>query len=223
MKNALILFFLTSPILYSKDFSYDLKVEGDTYELKITMNFLNKNLSLVRENLNNLELQNFFNENIVATKREKNSIYLYLSTYLIKSTLKSDCSESHDNKRWGRQCKLNTLEFDGGKSMKWKKDEVICNQDRNSTKCIFLIEGQAKDISFLGFPIISANKIIVEGKYNALKNFAQIFHYIFKESFHLLGSKIWFEKSKCLKEIENLRNYFSENTSGQLNGTCTAL
>lgn len=168
--------------------SWSLSVEDVSYSLKIKMNFpIEVRLQQVKT-----DFKNFYLLSDVSGPIQGGRIYLdktfsknsytqelNLKSYGVPGKLISHCKEQNLAARWERRCDLDTQLAAGKMSMLNKFDEVKCsrNLDENIIECNLTIEGTARDLKLFGVTLMSARKLIIKGKYEALKNFSKIWNF----------------------------------------------
>lgn len=203
-----VLLLLGSFELLASEFRWDLEITGPQYTLSIGMRFsATVPFSKVQKSLKDYRLLSQVSGPIIRgealpTSDRRYEQTLTLENFKIKSHLYSDCSESEENGEWVRYCVLNTGKGAGKMSMVKKYDKVSC-QSVSPVHCRFEIVGTARDLKVLGFlTLMPASKLVLKGKFEALKNFAKIWSHIEKEQVSIQYSLLKYESSPLKQKID---------------------
>ena len=87
-----------------------------------------------------------------------------------------------------------------------KYDLVKCHERSGSfgVKCYFEIAGTAKDIKFLALTLMSAKKLILKGKFEAVKNFSKIWYFRSGSVANISGSLVLYSSRGLDKSITEM-------------------
>ena len=163
---------------------YDILINENGYDLKIELEFKNyQTLTNIREALVKSEIISQLSPNVksvtIKGSPENYESLMLVKSFGMKSDLLSKCKEETSETRWHRACTLQTDQYDGGKHMIWKTDDVVCTKKSEEyTDCLFSIKGKTKPLVILGIELLNDRVFAVKVKLEALSNFFKLFYFI---------------------------------------------
>lgn len=219
ISGTLFLYFFLSFNLQASTAGYNITIDEKGYLLNIEMIFdQGVNLLNVREALKNGKVLSLLSPNVVSVTNTKINEDEYKSLMVVKSfgissNLLSMCDEKLNENKWSRSCVLQTNDYDGGKYMEWKSDEVEClKKNPNVIDCHFTIKGKAKPVKIFGLQILSAKLFSVKAKLQAMNNFFKLYYYIKNYNLSPKMALSLFSKSKFKDEL----NQFEKKATDEL-------
>lgn len=206
---AAFLFLPLSSLAGQASFSWNMELKGDSYWLTMEMHWPEYvNLNHVIHSLSRYDLLAAVSEPIQSGQRSSLDSANYeqaltLERFFVKSVLHSNCHEERSKASWTRHCDLDVTKGAGKLSMVKKFDKVRC-QNNTAVSCRFQIQGTARDLKILGIELMSREKIILKGKYEALKNFSKLWFFLFVDRISLNYALKSYADSELQKHIESV-------------------